>query len=121
VTIGRLDTLLQDLRKFGFSLVTGLLTASGIVSGIAGNRDVLPPAAVVVMVLVLAWFEVDTFYQVVLSGAVERAMDLEHASAGQVQLTTERCRARRAGRDGGRGCCRRCRHRSPRLARYAKY
>lgn len=72
VTVGRMDTLLQDLRKFGFSLVTGLLTASGIVGGIAGNRDLLPPAAVVVMVLVLALFGVDTFYQVVLSGAARR-------------------------------------------------
>ncbi|HEX9413988.1 MAG TPA: hypothetical protein VF916_10840, partial [Ktedonobacterales bacterium] len=27
-TIGRLDTILEDLRKIGFSLVTALLTAN---------------------------------------------------------------------------------------------
>ena len=31
--IGRLDTILSDLRKYGFTLVTGLFTASALVGG----------------------------------------------------------------------------------------
>jgi len=79
-TIGRMDTILEDLRKYGFSLVTALLTASGIVGAVANNRPVLPLASVVVMVLVIALFGIDLSYQVVLNGAAERALDLEFVS-----------------------------------------
>ncbi len=75
-TIGRMDTLLEDLRKYGFSLVTGLLTASSLV-GASSGLAALPLAAIAIMVLVLALFGIDMYYQVVLSAAVGRAMDLE--------------------------------------------
>lgn len=75
-TIGRMDTLLEDLRKYGFSLVTGLLTASSLV-GATSAPAALPLAAMVIIVLVLALFGIDMYYQVVLSAAVGRAMDIE--------------------------------------------
>jgi len=81
VTIGRMNTILEDLRKYGFSLVIGLLAASGLVGGTANNRPVLPLASLIIMVLVVALFGVDLYYQVLLSGTVERALDLESASA----------------------------------------
>jgi len=80
-TIGRMDTVLEDLRKYGFSLVIGLLTASGLLGGAANNQPVLPLASLIIMVLVVALFGVDLYYQVLLSGTVERALDLESASA----------------------------------------
>lgn len=48
VTIGRMNTILEDLRKYGFSLVIGLLTASGLVGGTANNRPVLPLASLII-------------------------------------------------------------------------
>jgi hypothetical protein len=85
-TIGRLDTILEDLRKVGFSIITGLLTASTFLNFLgtsttpgvsAPTTDVRAVVFIIVMVLVAALFSVDTYYQVLLSGAVERALDLE--------------------------------------------
>ena len=87
-TIGRMDTLLEDLRKYGFSLVTGLLTAGSLV-GATTSAAALPLAGVVVMVLVLALFGIDMYYQVVLSAAVGRAMDLEALTHDpQIRITS---------------------------------
>lgn len=89
-TIGRMDTALEDLRKFGFSLITGLLTASALVGGLASNaRLALPVAGFVVMILVTALFGIDMYYQALLSSAVERAMDLEFISTNPaIKITT---------------------------------
>jgi hypothetical protein len=85
-TVGRLDTILADLRKFGFSLITGLLTASAFLAllGVQTTQN-LPTAPIearvspfmVIMVLIAALFSVDSYYQVLLSAAVDRALDLE--------------------------------------------
>jgi hypothetical protein len=86
-TIGRMDTILGDLRKFGFSLVTGLLTASSLVG--AGNSvTALPAAALAIMVLVMALFGIDMHYQVLLSATVERAIDLESVTHDQSMRIT---------------------------------
>lgn len=77
-TIGRLDQILEDLRKFGFSIITGLLTAGAFLGNSAtASPDLSAAVFITVMVLVAALFSVDTYYQVLLSGAVERALDLE--------------------------------------------
>ena len=89
-TIGRMDTVLEDLRKYGFALVTGLLTAGGLVGTATTSTtaaSVVPAAALVVMVLVLGLFGVDMYYQVLLSAAVERALDLEQYTDPPVRLT----------------------------------
>jgi hypothetical protein len=91
-TIGRFDTILEDLRKFGFSLVTSLLTASAFLSFL-GISNTPPPTSVravvfiTVMVLVTALFSVDTYYGVLLSGAVERALDLEKGTKPPIRVT----------------------------------
>jgi hypothetical protein len=79
-TIGREDQLLEDLRKYGFSLITALLTASGVAAGITHTTSVLPVAAATIMFLVVVLFGIDMYYYVILSAAVERSMDLEIAS-----------------------------------------
>jgi hypothetical protein len=94
-TIGRLDTILADLRKYGFSIIVSLLTAGAFLNflGFLGSAGTVPSpdarAAVflTVMVLVAALFSVDSYYQVLLSGAVERALDLEAQTRSPIRVT----------------------------------
>jgi hypothetical protein len=105
-TAGRLDTILVDLRKVGFSIITGLLTASAFLnflgvptkSGSDPGTDVSAVVFITVMVLVAALFSADTYYQVLLSGAVERAMDLEAQTNPPIRIT--RYLSRNATRSG---------------------
>jgi hypothetical protein len=88
--IGRFDTILSDLRKYGFTLVTGLFTASALISGLSSTTTAPGDHAAVfigIMVLVLVLFFIDTYYETLLNGAVERALDLEHAARQHVDLT----------------------------------
>jgi len=91
-TIGRFDTLLVDLRKYGFTLITGLLTASSFwFSSVAPKQGVLSATeagvALVLTVLVVALFVLDRSYEVLLYAAVERGKLLE--STLQLGLSTE--------------------------------
>jgi membrane protein YdbS with pleckstrin-like domain len=89
-TIGRMDTALEDLRKYGFTLVTGLLTASGLVGSATSSTtasQLVPAASLVVMVLVLGLFAVDMYYQVLQRGAVTRAIELERQTIPPLALT----------------------------------
>lgn len=86
-TIGRLDQILEDLRKFGFSIITGLLTAGAFLGNSTTSPDLSAAVFITVMVLVAALFSVDTYYQVLLSGAVEYAVDLEHQTL-PIKVTT---------------------------------
>jgi hypothetical protein len=81
-TIGRLDTILADIRKYGFSLITGLLTGTSFLGLQSTEGSVVDRTApfISIMVLIAALFSVDSYYQVLLSGAVERALDLEEAT-----------------------------------------
>jgi len=95
-TIGRLDTILVDLRKLGFSFITGLLTAGAFLNflGVQTTKEVSAPSPdlraaifIAIMVLVAALFSIDTYYQVLLSGAVERALDLEEVTDPRIRIT----------------------------------
>ncbi len=87
LTIGRLDSILADLRKYGFTLITGLLTASAFLGAGTNRPDAGVAAFIAVMVLVAALFSVDTYYTATLSGALERALDLEAQSPSEIGLT----------------------------------
>jgi hypothetical protein len=76
-TISRFDTILVDLRKLGFSLVTTLLTASAFFGFVAPPLAARAAAILAIMVLIAVLSAVDNYYEVLLSGAVERALDLE--------------------------------------------
>ncbi|HKF77083.1 MAG TPA: hypothetical protein VKF59_13140 [Candidatus Dormibacteraeota bacterium] len=76
-TIARLDTITQDLRKYGFTLITGLLTASALLGAGTGHPEAATAAFIAVMSLIAALFAIDLYYSVMQSGAVERALDLE--------------------------------------------
>jgi hypothetical protein len=75
-TIGRFDDSLADTRKYGFTLVTVLLTANALIvdKNIAVDR---PAASIVVMVLLFALFMLDNYYWDLVRGAVGRAKELE--------------------------------------------
>ena len=106
--IGRLDGTLVDLRKYGFGLASTLLTANGVLGGIAnllpksnGNAPsfTVPSAVIaslvaVTMVLVLVLFVIDRWYSVLQWGAVNRARALELAlsldTTGEIQRWAQR-------------------------------
>lgn len=82
--IGHFDQLLEDLRKFGFTLITGLLAAGSFIGYGSGHPAAGVGAFIAVMCLIGALFGVDLYYAVMQSGAVERALDLEVAHTLQV-------------------------------------
>lgn len=95
-TIGRLDTILVDLRKLGFSFITALLTASAFLSllGIPTAQNVPVAPSLIraapflsIVVLITALFFVDSYYEILLSGAVERTLDLEAQTDPPVRVT----------------------------------
>ena len=85
--IGRLDGTLADLRKYGFSLVTTLLTAGGIVTSLTNGRPARAVASEVIMVLVAALFGLDAYYSTALGGAVDRALNLELLTRPRIWVT----------------------------------
>jgi len=76
-TIGRLDATIADLRKFGFSLVTILITASSLLGQQAPSFESTMSVSTAIMILIAVLFAVDRYYTLLLNGAVERALDLE--------------------------------------------
>src|SRR5262249_40500649 len=87
-TIGRYDNILSDLRKFGFSLISGLITASALFGISKTSPEERGAGFFGVAALIVVLFLVDTYYQTLLSSAVERALDLEAALLGsEVEIT----------------------------------
>ena len=82
-SIDRFDKLIVDVRKYGFTLITGLLTASAF-AFVKLDSVSVPDAArvgvsLVLMVLVLGLFTVDRYLEIFLRSAVTRARALETA------------------------------------------
>src|ERR1700694_3582124 len=75
-TIARFDTILAEMRKYGFTLVTVLLTANALVTVANPVADHIA-ASIVVMALLLALFLIDNYYWALLRAAVERADEIE--------------------------------------------
>jgi hypothetical protein len=77
--ISRFDQIIVDLRKYGFSIITGLLTADTFFLIKAGEAPVWQKVGlyVVLAVLIYALFSVDRCFEIFLRGAVERANELE--------------------------------------------
>jgi hypothetical protein len=74
--VGRLDGILADIRKYGFSLVTLLLTASALITTANPVTDRVASSSVVI-VLVVVLFAMDRYWWVLLRQAVHRAGQLE--------------------------------------------
>jgi hypothetical protein len=89
-TIGRLDGTIADLRKFGFSLVTVLISASSFFGQHASPSESTMAEAIVIMILIAALFAVDRYYTLLLNGAVERALDLEGPKIDRQDLSKDK-------------------------------
>jgi len=78
-SIGRFDQVIVDLRKYGFSIITGLLTADTFFLVKSEGISVWQSVALyaVMAVLIFALFTVDQCFEMFLRGAVERASELE--------------------------------------------
>jgi len=91
-----MDTILVDLRKVGFGFITTLLSAGAFLSFLGipppNTAPVVPIQAratifVATMLLIGALFWLDNYYEVLLAGAVERALDLEFQTDPPVRLS----------------------------------
>ncbi|WP_415282229.1 hypothetical protein [Candidatus Nitrososphaera sp. FF02] len=73
----KFDGYLIDLRKYGFTLVTGLITASSFLGFQAVVQQVQIGVVFVTIVLVIVLYWLDIYYQNLLNGAALRARVLE--------------------------------------------
>ena len=89
-TIGRLDSTIADLRKFGFSLVTVLITASGFLGQQVPSSESKMSVSIAIMILIAVLFAVDRYYTLLLNGAVEKALDLEGPKINFQDLSQDR-------------------------------
>jgi ketosteroid isomerase-like protein len=84
-SIDRFDKLIADVRKYGFTLITGLLTAGAFafakLDGAALTPALRVGASVVLMTLVFGLFTVDRYLEMFLRAAVTRARQLEQSLA----------------------------------------
>jgi hypothetical protein len=77
--IDKFDKILVDLRKYGFSFVTGLTTAGSFL-GFAqepSTRTMQIGVIVVTMVLIVALYWLDSVFRIVFQGAILRIRFLE--------------------------------------------
>lgn len=81
-SIARFDTISVDLRKYGFSLISTIITASVFFLGTKQPESLLPivlaPASI--MILICGLFLADMYNEVLLLGCVIRAKNLESIS-----------------------------------------
>lgn len=89
-TIGRLDATIADLRKFGFSLVTVLITATGFLGQQVPSLESKISVSIAIMILIAVLFAIDRYYTLLLNGAVERALDLEGPKMDFQNLSQDR-------------------------------
>jgi len=79
-SIGRFDSISVDLRKYGFSFVTLVISSSSILFDAAKLQNPLPLVVipVVIALLTLSLFLADSYYQVLLLASVLHARHLEN-------------------------------------------
>jgi hypothetical protein len=73
----KMDGILVDLRKLGFSLITGLFTAQGFLGYASTSADIRLSIIIATMGLVVILFWLDRYYYNLLLGAYIRTRFLE--------------------------------------------
>lgn len=76
-TIIKFDDILVDLRKYGFSFLTGLTTAGSFLGFSSPAQHLQIGVIIVTMSLVMVLYWLDIYYQNLLSGSVLRGRLLE--------------------------------------------
>ena len=74
--MARFDGILSDTRKYGFTLVTVLLTANALVTTSNPVMD-RTAASIVVMALLLVLYLIESYYNALLRATASRAIALE--------------------------------------------
>jgi hypothetical protein len=100
-SIGRFDESITSIRKYGFTLVTLLLSADGLIyskmfSGTNPKTGPIVGVYLALMLLIFGLFRVDRFHEIFLRAAVERAKTLEDKIgmklSQQIALYSRRCK-----------------------------
>jgi len=91
--ISKLDDILSDLRKYGFTFITALLAADSILGQASSSAtlEISPQVKLATfastLILVAGLYATDGFYRVVQKGAVERAKEIEDHFKRTISLT----------------------------------
>jgi hypothetical protein len=82
-SIARFDNISVDLRKYGFSLISTIITAIVFFLGTKQPESLLPIVLAPASVMILIWglFLADIYNEVLLLGCVQRAKDIESISS----------------------------------------
>lgn len=78
-SIAKFDDIIFNIRKYGFTLITILLSADGFLYAKLGKLQMEEKFGIyfALMVLIIGLFRVDRYHEIFLRGAVDRAMTLE--------------------------------------------
>lgn len=86
--IARFDGHILDVRKFGFTIITGLLGANGLLFSVLKSSSVTALGAFsAVSVLILCNFVLDRQYEMFLRGAVANARRIESERGAKLTTT----------------------------------
>jgi hypoxanthine phosphoribosyltransferase len=90
-SIARFDGISVDLRKYGFSLITFMITASSVVLGTATLLNPLPVLIVPfsIMIAICGLFLADRYNEVLLLACVVRARQIEDMSQEILETNSE--------------------------------
>ena len=87
--IARFDNTIYEIRKYGFTIITGVLSADAFL--MVKIEELTFPSKVVIsvimMALIFALFMIDRHNQIFLRGAVKRAKIIEYEKGTDLELT----------------------------------
>jgi hypothetical protein len=78
-SIARFDEAIRDIRKFGFTMLTGILSANSYLFVTITSFSYLEKfgISIITLLLIFALFRIDRYHEIYLMGAVQTALDLE--------------------------------------------
>ena len=76
-TVAKFDNTLIDLRKYGFTIITSLLTAGSFLGFNAPTASLQVGVIIVTMTLIVILYWMDIYYQNLLVGSILRTNFLE--------------------------------------------
>jgi hypoxanthine phosphoribosyltransferase len=90
ISIDRFDNITVDLRKYGFSFITLLLSSTSIFLDVENLLSPLPLIIVpiVIAILTLSLFLADSYYQVLLLATIMHAQHLENINKEIISANT---------------------------------
>ncbi len=106
-SIGRFDKSIAELRKYGFSIITLLIGAQGLIYAKLIDQDKLNNGVLIgiyltIMLLIFGLYRLDRMYHIFVKGAVNRSKFLEENFldvnlSTEISAITEKCETARWG------------------------